>query len=169
MLKRFGDTGKPEVAERTTKTCLLVPDAVADLAPVLRLADRAVTGTEKSGNYHFFLLCKGLAEYRAGRNAEAVNWAERSSPDAGGGSFDATAFAVLAMAQHRLGRREQSSAALDKAEALVAKKMADPGSGRPFGSDWDDWLRCRILLDEARKLMKKDSGAKNQQSGNKPG
>ncbi len=90
------------------------------------------------------------------------------APDAGGSHLDATAFAVLAMAQHRLGRREQAFAALDKAEAIVAKKMPDPGSGRPFGGDWDDWLRCRILLDEARKLMKKDTGAKNQESGNKP-
>jgi hypothetical protein len=93
-----------EVAERTAKTCLLVPDAVADLAPVLRLADRAVTGTEKSGNYRFFLFCKGLAEYRGGRNAEAVDWGERSAPDAEGSNLGATAFAVLAMAQHRLGR-----------------------------------------------------------------
>jgi hypothetical protein len=76
---------------------------------------------------------------RAGRNAEAVNWEERSASDTGSGDIDAAAFAVLAMAQHRLGRREQASAALDKAEAIVAKKMADPGSGRPFGRDWDDW------------------------------
>ena len=104
MLKRFGDTRKPEVAERTAKTCLLVPDAVADLAPVLTLADRAVTGTEKSSNYHYFVLVKGLAEYRAGRNAEAVNWVERLAPNAGGRDIDAAAFAVLAMAQHQLGR-----------------------------------------------------------------
>jgi tetratricopeptide (TPR) repeat protein len=164
MLKRFGDTEKPEVAERTAKTCLLVPDAVADLAPVLTLADRAVKG----GNNRYFLLCKGLAEYRSGRNAEAVNWEERAAPDVGGRDLDAAVFTVLAMAQYRLGRREQSSAAFDKAEAIMAKNMADPGAGRPFRRDWDDWLRCRILLDEAGKLMKKDPGAKNQESGNKP-
>ena len=127
-----------------------------------------MTGTEKSSNYRFFLCCKGLAEYRAGRNAEAVNWEERVAPNAGGWNLDATALAVLAMAQHRLGQREQALAALDKAEAIVAKKMADPGAGRPFGRDWDDWLRCRILLDEARELIKKDSRAKTQESGNKP-
>ena len=70
--------------------------------------------------------------------------------------------------EHQLGRREQALAALDKAEAVVAKKMGDPSAGRPFGRDWDDWLRCRILLDEARKLRKKDSRAKNQESGKKP-
>ena len=168
MLKRFGDTRKPEFAERAAKTCLLVPDAVADLAPALALADRAVTGTEKSGNYHYFVLAKGLAEYRAGRNAEAVSWEERLAPNVGGRDVDASAFAVLAMAQHKLGRREQAVAAFDKAEAVVAKRMADPGAGRPFGRDWDDWLRCRILLDEARKLVKTDSRAKNQESGKKP-
>ncbi len=168
MLKRFGDTRQPELAERTAKTCLLVPDAVADLAPVLRLADRAVTGTEKSSNYGYFVLAKGLAEYRAGRNAEAVNWEERLRPGTRNHDSDVAALAVLAMAQHHLGRGEQAFAALDKAEAILAKKMADPGAGRPFGRDWDDWLRCRILLDEAGKLLKKDSRAKSQESGKKP-
>jgi serine/threonine protein kinase/Flp pilus assembly protein TadD len=168
MLKQFGDTRQPEVAERTAKTCLLVPDAVADLAPVLRLADRAVTGTEKSSNFGYFVLAKGLAEYRAGRNAEAVNWEERLSPGARNRDTDVAALAVLAMAQHRLGRGQQALAALDKAEAIIAKKMADPGAGRPLGRDWDDWMRCRILLDEAGKLLKKDSRVKNQESGEKP-
>jgi hypothetical protein len=92
-----------------------------------------------------------------------VNWEERLAPDARGSHLDAAAFAVLAMAQHRLGRREQAFSALDKAEAIVAKKMPDPGAGRPIGGDWDDWLRCRILLGEARKLLK-DSGAMSRAS-----
>ena len=94
-----------------------------------------------------------LSQKRLGWGIRVLFVARKVAPDVGGRDLDATALAALAMAQHRLGRREQALAALDKAEAIVAKKMADPGSGRPFGRDWDDWLRCRILLDEARKLM----------------
>src|SRR5262249_3487586 len=47
MLARFSQTDDPKIAERTAKTCLLLPDAVSDLAPVLQLAERAVTGTQQ--------------------------------------------------------------------------------------------------------------------------
>jgi serine/threonine protein kinase/WD40 repeat protein/tetratricopeptide (TPR) repeat protein len=158
MLERFGDTDQPDVAERTAKTCLLAPGAVTDLDRVLRLADRAVTGTEKHRWYRWFVFGKALAEYRAGRHAQAVEWLRRFAPDPGGWNIDAAAFAVLAMAQLRLGRVEAAQAALGNAEKIVADKLPDPAAGRPFGGDWDDWLRCQILLGEARQKMKKESG-----------
>jgi hypothetical protein len=46
--------------------------------------------------------------------------------------------------------------------------MADPGAGRPFGRDWDDWMRCRILLDEARELIKKDAGPRFRSRATNP-
>src|SRR5262249_58604125 len=104
MLDGFGNTDKLEIAERTAKTCSLAAEAVSDFAPVLKLADRAVTGTEKHRDYRWFVLAKGLAEYRAGHDAAAVDWLNRFSPRADDGEHrDATAFAVLAMAKHRLG------------------------------------------------------------------
>src|SRR5262249_39695608 len=47
LLTRFGKTNEAYIAERAAKTCLLVPNAVPNLSPVLQLAERAVTGTEK--------------------------------------------------------------------------------------------------------------------------
>ena len=155
MLERFQDTELPEVAERTAKTCLLLPDAVPDFDRVQKLAHRAVTGTEKHGSYRWFVFVKGLAEYRAGRHAEAVNWLNRFGPNADGAHIDATAFAVLAMAQHRLGQKEKTGAALHSAHVIFAKKMPDPRAGRPFGGDWHEWLHCQILLREAEALLGK--------------
>jgi tetratricopeptide (TPR) repeat protein len=160
LLKRFGDAGQPQMAERTAKCCLLLPDAVsaADFDRVQKLAERAVTGTENNGYYRFFVLARGLADYRAGRHAEAVRWLERFPLQADGIHWDATKFAVLAMACQRLGRAEEAEAALARAQAILAK-MPDPAQGRPFGPrDFHDWLHARILCREAEELLKKESG-----------
>ena len=54
------------IAERTAKTCLLAPDAVVDLPRVLELADRAVTGTEKSGGFRYFVENDALGLFEVG-------------------------------------------------------------------------------------------------------
>ena len=85
-MERFGDTDQPQPAERMGKACLLLPDALdaADFDRVQTLAERAVTGTEKDGYYSFFVMAKGLADYRPGRHAEAVKWLEQFPPNAHG-------------------------------------------------------------------------------------
>jgi eukaryotic-like serine/threonine-protein kinase len=153
MLDRFQDAPAPESAYRTAKTCLLLRDVVPDFDRVQKLADRAVAGTEKHPYYRWFLLLKGLAEYRAGRHAEAVKWLNRFAPKSDGAPVDATAFAVLAMAQHRLNQGEQARAALKSAQSMFAK-MPDPGAGRPFDRSWIDWLHSQILLREAEGQLK---------------
>jgi hypothetical protein len=160
----------PEIADRTAKTCLLLPDAVPDFERVQKLADRAVTGTEKQGNYRWFVFSKGLAEYRAGRHAEAVKWLERFGPHADGAHVEASAFAVLAMAQHRLGQKEQARAALHSGQVIFAEKMPDPAAGRPFDGMWPDWLQCQILLREAEALLsaKPDADHKSEKKQSLP-
>jgi serine/threonine protein kinase/WD40 repeat protein len=165
MLTRFGNTDELEIADRTAKTCSLAPEAVSEFAPVLKLADWAVTGTEKHRDYRWFVLVKGLAEYRAGHYDVAVDWMNRFAPRAGGWAWDATAFAVLAMAKHRLGLASgadavglaaEARAALGHAQAILAEKMPDPKEGRPYGGDFQDWLHPQILVHEAQKLFEKD-------------
>jgi serine/threonine protein kinase/Flp pilus assembly protein TadD len=157
MLERFADTDQPEVAEHTARTCLLAPDAVTDLDPVLKLADQAVKATHKSGNYPGFMFGKGLAEYRAGRHAEAVKWLERLTVKASSEPFEARVLAVMAMSQHRRGRGDQAEAALARAKAILAK-MPDPAGGRWVGEDWLDWLHAQILYRAAEDLITKESG-----------
>ncbi len=170
MLKQFGDTHQPQPAEVMAKACLLLPDALsaADFDRVQKLAERAVTGTEKDGFYRCFVLTKGLADYRAGRHAEAANWLEQFAPSPDGWHWDATAFAVLAMAEHGRGRTEEAAAALARAKAILAK-MPDPAKSQAFGvGDLFIWLHSRILCREAEGLLKEQSGVKNQESGTKP-
>jgi tetratricopeptide (TPR) repeat protein len=153
MLERFVDTDQPEVAEHTAKTCLLTPNAVADLDTVLKLADRAVTGTEKKTNYRWFVLVKGLADYRARRHADAAKWLRQFAPNAGGTHWDATAFAVLAMAEQGQGRGAEAQAALARAKTILAK-MPEPAKGQLFDAgNWHDWLHAQVLCHEAEKVM----------------
>jgi serine/threonine protein kinase/Flp pilus assembly protein TadD len=158
-VERFGLTEDPVIAQRAAMTCSLAPDAVADFGPVERLTRRAVTGTEKHVYYRYFVLAKGLTEERAGRHAEAITWLERFAPTAGGGHWDATTFAALAMAQHRLGRTDDAKASLARAKAIVAQRMPDPSRGRPFGPNWLDVLHAQILSGEAEELLAKKSSA----------
>jgi hypothetical protein len=120
------------------------------------------------------VLAKGLAEYRAGHYAAAVDWLNRFSPQAHGAHWDATAFAGLAMAKHRLGLApganstrlaEGARAALIHAQAILSQKMPDPKAGRPFGADnLHDWLHAQILVHEAEKLIdQEDSNASKQE------
>lgn len=156
LIERFGQTDDPILAERTAKVCSLVPEAVADFHSVEKQAERAVTGTERHGYYHYFILSKGLTEGRAGRHAAAVPLLKRFAPNADRGSdCDAIAFAALAISQHGLGLTDEAGDALAKAKAIMADKMPDPIKGRPFVGNWTDWVHAQVLAREAEELLGK--------------
>jgi serine/threonine protein kinase/Flp pilus assembly protein TadD len=169
MLNRFGNTDNPAIAERIAKTCSLAPNAVTNIETVVKLADRAV---EKNGSDRWILLAKALAEFRADHAADALGWANGLTPNADRYHLDATAFAVLALAQHRLGRTYEAREALASAQAVLAQKMPDPGKRKYFGSDWHDWLRAQILVHEAEAQLsiedKKSPHQETKDTKNKP-
>jgi tetratricopeptide (TPR) repeat protein len=155
MLERFGPCDDPQFAERTAKVCSLAPAAVADFRRVELLAERAVTGTEGHRFYRQFVLAKGLADYRAGRHAEALKWLERFAPDARGVHWDASAYAVLAMVAHTLGQADRARAALASGRKILTDKLSPLTEGRPFGGgSWPDWLHAQLLCHEADLLLK---------------
>jgi serine/threonine protein kinase/tetratricopeptide (TPR) repeat protein len=150
MLNRFeGEfADNPMTAERTAKTCALVADSVRDLSRAQKLAERSVTGTQRHAYYRQFILAKGLTDYRGGRPEQAVEWLKRFAPEAVGTDYDATAFAVLAMAQHRLGDAGQARTSLAFARAIIAEKSDDWLRG-----EFWNWMHAEILLREAEELM----------------
>ena len=154
LVELFGKADDPPTAERTAKVCSLAPQAVPDFGRVEQLAERAVQGTEQHPYYRFFVLARGLTLYRAGRPAQAVEWLERFAPRADGVHWDATAFAVLAMARHRLDRPDEARTNLAQAKAILKQKMPDPPRGTPFDAgNWNDWLHAQILTREADELL----------------
>jgi tetratricopeptide (TPR) repeat protein len=152
MLERFGDTVNSKIAERTAKTCSLVAQPVGDPERVMKLAGQAVANHHD--DYHWFMLAKALADYRAGDCSGALGWLERFSPQADGVHYDASAFAILAMTQHRLGRSPEARAALTSARSILANKMPNPQQGRLFADGWHDWLHAQVLCREAEELLR---------------
>jgi hypothetical protein len=158
MLERFGDSDNPNFIDRTAKICLLASDADDNRERALVLAAKNVSGTEKHHDYRWFVLAKGLADYRAGRYADAARRIEEFAPNAEGGHSDATGFGVLAMAQYRLNQTESAANSLSSAQRILANTMPNPEKGHPFGNDWNDWLHSLILIREAEGLIEKKTG-----------
>ena len=62
------------------------------------------------------------------------------------------AYALLAMADWRLGDTAAAREALSKAETLAPKEIP-PNVADETGDAWIAWLYTRVTLDEATKLM----------------
>src|SRR5262249_48355913 len=120
MLRQWGDTDDPVMAEQIAKTCLLIPDAVPDLRPALQLVNRAVIGPEH-GSYRWYLLVQGIAHYRTGQFAKAVDSLNKTLSLEGEHRYHSwpylkgMALLFLAMAHHQMGQTDQARKALDQA------------------------------------------------------
>ena len=150
MLRRFGETDDPTIAERTAKICLLIPVASADLSPRVKLAERAVTGTEKHNYYRYFLLARTLAHYRAGEYDRAIALLDKSLAP-GPKVFDPKpAYLVLAMAHHQLGQREEAEQAMNKARAMMEQREIPKEDSGDYGSHWHEWVICHSSAEKPR-------------------
>jgi len=170
MLARFSSAQQPEVYERVSKTCLLTADGAGQLAQAIALAE-PLTDEKMHQYYWYFLVVRGLAEFRAGRHAEATSWIDKAlvSFNRGGerpahwAVHEATALTILALTQNGASRSSEARETLASAEQLARKHFPDPAAGRPFEpSNWHDWLICRLLMREAEQAL----GASNTGQSN---
>jgi WD40 repeat protein/Flp pilus assembly protein TadD len=129
MLDRFGQTTDPVIAHRVARACLLTPDLADEAERGMRLADLTVRGTEGTGYYGVFLQTKGLAEYRAGRYEQAVDWLRKSQPHCTSVCGRSVSTFFLAMAYHRLGRADEARAALAQARKFADQEIGTLESG----------------------------------------
>jgi tetratricopeptide (TPR) repeat protein len=153
MLTRFQSRANHYVADFTAKTCFLLPDSVPDLEPALKLARRSLAGTEKDIAYRWFLVCKALAEYRAGQFDAAVKAVSDVAPVPEGSVLDATSYIILALAQIRQGHPAEAGQTLARARGIRDRNWPQFDRGQRFDDAWDDWLRCDILQREAESLI----------------
>jgi tetratricopeptide (TPR) repeat protein len=156
MLAHFGESRDPNLAERTAKACLLLPDGTL-LRSATDLAERSVR--LGSGHIHFYLLVQGLAQYRNGAFTAARETLENipvQFPDAKNNwAAEIPRKLVLAMALSRLGEA-------DAAQRLFADAQRDHDHRRSRFSvvvrqGWDlhNGLICYCLLKEAHETIKK--------------
>ncbi len=155
LLDRFGQTDDPIVAERVLKTCVLVPVLARDQSTVQKLADRVVTGTDKHPFNPFFQLAKGIADFRAGRSAEAIERLERCLryPFLAQPQHYTLTQLFLSMAYQQTGRKDEARRTLEQARARIdAERENWKREGTAKGNS--DWLRSMSVLREALALFK---------------
>jgi tetratricopeptide (TPR) repeat protein len=146
----FIETTNPYIAWRIAESCLLLPNSGADPRSVEQLAIKAVTLGNKDVGIGYFQACKALSEFREGRFAQAVEWAQQARTNSEVFA-SAEGCAVLAMAQWRLGLKDAARDTLSQGNKLAP----EISSGHPveLGDLWLDWLVARILLAEAAELV----------------
>src|ERR1051326_1999880 len=119
----------------------LKPGQVAD---VLARRDR--------GDLPWFQLCKGLAEYRQGHFAGAVDWTQKVLSQTGHDQErDLQAYMVLAMAQYGSKQAEEARAVLAKGVEIAEKKLPRLDSGNL--GNWIDWIIAHTLMREAKTFI----------------
>ena len=160
MLDRFGKTTDAGVADRVAKSCLLLPSAVGpdDLNLVGDLAAKAITLGKGNQWFHWFQFEKGLADYRQGRYAaalEGMQLTQKEMAQASDAALDMcaaeTSF-VSAMAHYRLQQPHEAYAALAFGLAIVQTKLPKLDGG-DLGGSWYDVLTTYILMREAKDMI----------------
>jgi tetratricopeptide (TPR) repeat protein len=155
MLNRFGDSDDANVAERTAKSCLLLPGTVEDLTLPVRLAHRAVVRGAASADLKWFQLAEGMAAYREGRFEEAIALCSQSraaNAPAANAELETIDCLFLAMAQHRLGKEDEARRWLQEATAIEARQAAQTAGG-DLGGAWSDRVLAQIVRREADALV----------------
>ena len=143
LTEHFGSTSDARVAERVGRACLLSPAPEDVLAKATTLIDRAQADQEKHPSWlgAYFLVAKGLAEYRHGRPAGAT--AIMDGPASS--TLQPAPRLVSAMARHRLGREEEALRTL--AAAILAGDWE-----RSRATDRERWI-YHILRREAEGMI----------------
>ena len=143
LLRRFGDTTDPFVAERVCRAMLLSPPDDDELRAAAALADRAVAAkaTTPQWIYPYFLFAQGLAKYRLGHyeNAVAIMSGEAASV------MGPAPRLVTAMAEHRAGHADVALKALAEQSAGFDWRLSQVGSR-------DHWI-WHVLRREAEAMI----------------
>ena len=136
------------------------PSEFADLIPLAEKIAPRDWGT-------LYLL--GMAHLRSGNGPEAVVHLRRAKEDGEGHPRGPIVLPALALALHRAARPDEARRALDAAtQALdrwTERAYEDEGDGQwihhlgagiPWPVEWNDWLECRLIHDEAcRRILGK--------------
>jgi serine/threonine protein kinase/Flp pilus assembly protein TadD len=153
ILERFGNTTDPAIAERMAKDCLVMPPPPTNLERLAKMANAGVAAGSNDTSWAYYQFVEGLAEYRQGHFAGAVDWLRNIAVPGPVPARTVQAEAVLAMAQYQLGQAESAHATL-----ASGVKLADAELTRPERIDWNDQIIAKILLREAKILLAEAPG-----------
>ena len=143
LLKRFGKTTDPQIAERTGRSCLFLPASEDELRQANNLIDSALASKRTKPRWvlPFFRFAKALAEYRADRLESALTLLDFETQRV----LVPAPRLLLAMAQHRLGKAD---AARDSFRAAVDSYNWDVTRA----TDREAWM-VHLLRREAETVL----------------
>lgn len=150
ILREFGNTTDPRVAERMVTASLILPATPDQMHIIAKMADVALGGDTNSDEYGFNLFAKGFAEYRLGHYKRAVGFLCRAEPMDIGSNCRTETYFLLAMARFKLNRLDDSRESFASAMNDVKTKLAAEGH---LGEAWNHWIIVHMLMREAVALM----------------
>jgi tetratricopeptide (TPR) repeat protein len=159
LLKRWGSTTDPAIAERIAKVCLLLPAEGEELKTAIAMADLAIQAGPGHNLYRYFELAQGLAEYRNGDDYEAavtVLQSSRSKFQKGGETYRAIDELLLAMSYQKLNQSDKAQELFQSAAQLILNDLPSLKDG-DLGGGYHDTLFCWILHREASEVVIKTS------------
>ena len=145
LLASHADTKSVGTAAATAWTCVLAPEAVADPAPVVKLAETALAGRPDDPAA---LTTLGAALYRTGQFEPAAQRLEEATAARPG---LAPAWFLLALVRERLGKMDEAKTALATGEARMdgsTEARADPP---PLS--WQQRVEWQALRREAEEAL----------------
>jgi serine/threonine protein kinase len=150
--EKFWASKDPIVAERICKDALIDAANGIDPARIERMAETAASAPQHPA-VRWLKLAKGLADYRLGKSASAVEslQGDPSAPDETAERL-VEYNAVLAMAKFRLGDVSGAWECLRTADAVAETKLAKPDAA-DLGPNWIDNIIGNALRREAHLLL----------------
>jgi tetratricopeptide (TPR) repeat protein len=161
MLRRFGRTTNPEVANTVAWTCVLLPSASAGY-PRSGWTGRSVPLAETALDAGGYRWPQAAALYRAGQLDTALKQLTEASGVQGGMSRGSGRL-FLAMCHARLGHMAEARRWLDRAVVWMehgARQKPEEKDSAPLA--WDQWVELRLLRSEAEGLLGQNGGGKRQ-------
>ena len=137
---------------RKTFACLIAPGAVDDLGPIVTLAEKSLPSTQTPAAQNDFAMVRGMAAYRSGQFARAVEhlnpFAELPPSD----SNTLTCRLFLAMARQQVGNTNDARRELESTREAIKDLLPRLDQGqvyqKPLGWQW-----CDIALREAETVI----------------
>jgi tetratricopeptide (TPR) repeat protein len=155
MQQKFESSDDVLLAERIAKLWSLTPNCPGDPAIPTRLVDRALANDAPATKklYYWVMSTKGIAEYRAGRHAEAASWLKKAIDAAPPTTLQCKSLSgfFLSLALWRQNLPDQAREAFDRAAEILDRHQSK--NAGDLGMEWCDWLMCQILRREAEETL----------------
>jgi tetratricopeptide (TPR) repeat protein len=153
LLDHYGRSGDPIAVANALLWGLLVGDAGLDPRALLQMADRCLVGNEKHQEYRWMVTAKGMAEYRAGRMEQAVEWLRKADALVAERDHKAVIHFFLAMAYQRLNQAGEAKETYQQALRLVETEFGSLDRYQPGKGRWFAWPYCQVIRREAEAVL----------------